>query len=440
MRSKKKALSFAFLSAALITQLGVRSANAAVPTFTTSGLVLRYDINNASSYSVSSPSVINDLTSNGINATTVNSPTYSSSNGGSLTFTGSSSQYAYTAAITTATLPMTTGYSTFMWVKPTGNGIILDERGQAAGGGGWQDANIEISGNQLYFDGWNGSENYVLSSIQPGLNNWMYIGFTFSGSTVTGYVNGAAAGTFTRTSGNLPASNSRDLYYTIGQSDSTSLTNAYGNFLFGSLHVYNGALTSTQISDNYNALKSRFSTPTITSFTPSTGGSGTTVTLTGTNMFGTTAVAFNGIAAASFTVLSDTQTTAVVPNGSATGKITLTSGGNTATSTTDYTSYVGPATVSLSLTSGGTTTSKSKATSLTAALNTPGTVTFYANGRVINRCQAVVTATTTATCNWLPLTNSRVPITAYINPSSSSYSAVTSSPLYIQVNKRNTAR
>ncbi len=74
---------------------------------------------------------------------------------------------------------------------------------------------------------------------------------------------------------------------------------------------------------------------TITSFSPTSGGSGTSVTITGTNFTGTT-VKFGGTAAASFTVDSATQITAVVGSG-ATGKVTVTTPGGTATSTADFT-------------------------------------------------------------------------------------------------------
>ena len=426
----------------LLSQFHISQAQASLPSFTSAGLVLQYDMNNSSTYS-GTGSIIYDLTSNHINATESGTvlPSYSAANGGYETITGTSSQYIYTDTITATGFDMTSAYSTFMWVKPLDNGIILDERGLPKGANGWQDANIEYYNNNLYFETWNNPQSNVQSSIQPGFGNWIYVGFTYTPNTVTGYVNGSSAGTLTRTAANMPVNNlTYKLFYTIGQKDATSLGNAYGNFLFGSLHVYNAALTSSQILDNYNALKSRFNPPTITSFSPSTGPTGTTVTLTGTNMFGTTAVNFNGIPAATFTVLSDTQTTAVVPNGSASGKISLTSGGNTATSLTDYNSFVGPATANISLTAGGTTTSKNKSTSLTVSLNTPGTVTFYANGRVINRCQSIVTATTSATCNWLPLSTTRVPITVYVSPNSTSYSASLSSPFYVQVTKRSTPR
>ena len=60
--------------------------------------------------------------------------------------------------------------------------------------------------------------------------------------------------------------------------------------------------------------------PTITSFSPSSGPVGTSVTITGTNFTGTTVVKFNGVKA-TFTVNSDTTITATVPAGATTGKI-----------------------------------------------------------------------------------------------------------------------
>jgi len=76
-------------------------------------------------------------------------------------------------------------------------------------------------------------------------------------------------------------------------------------------------------------------TPTITSFTPTSGGTGTSVIITGTHFTGTE-VKFGGTDAASFTVDSDTQITATVGSGS-TGKVTVTTPGGTATSSTDFT-------------------------------------------------------------------------------------------------------
>jgi len=76
--------------------------------------------------------------------------------------------------------------------------------------------------------------------------------------------------------------------------------------------------------------------PTITSFTPTAGPVGTTVTITGTNLTGATSVKFNGVSA---TITSNTATQIVtkVPVGATTGPITVTTPSGTATSPTNFT-------------------------------------------------------------------------------------------------------
>ncbi|UOQ70374.1 ferritin-like domain-containing protein [Hymenobacter cellulosilyticus] len=76
--------------------------------------------------------------------------------------------------------------------------------------------------------------------------------------------------------------------------------------------------------------------PTLTSFTPSTGTPGTTITVTGTNFAGTTAVTVGG-AAAPFTVVSATTLTLTIPATATTGSIAVSTPGGTATSTTPLT-------------------------------------------------------------------------------------------------------
>jgi subtilisin-like proprotein convertase family protein len=77
-------------------------------------------------------------------------------------------------------------------------------------------------------------------------------------------------------------------------------------------------------------------TPTITSFSPTSGKVGDAVVITGTNLTGTSAVRFNGTSATTFAVNSATQVTATVPAGAGTGPISLTTPGGTATSATNF--------------------------------------------------------------------------------------------------------
>jgi hypothetical protein len=85
--------------------------------------------------------------------------------------------------------------------------------------------------------------------------------------------------------------------------------------------------------------------PTISSFTPSSSTIGATVTITGTNFTGATAVRFNGIAATTYSVVSATSITATVPTGASTGTIAVTTAGGTATSASSLTLPVPPPTI-----------------------------------------------------------------------------------------------
>ncbi len=77
-------------------------------------------------------------------------------------------------------------------------------------------------------------------------------------------------------------------------------------------------------------LRNKSSEPGITTFSPVAALSGATVTITGTNFTGTTAVSFGGVPATSFTVVSSTSITAVVGNG-ASGNVVVTTPSGTGT-------------------------------------------------------------------------------------------------------------
>ena len=76
--------------------------------------------------------------------------------------------------------------------------------------------------------------------------------------------------------------------------------------------------------------------PMISSFTPTSGQVGTSVTISGSGFAGATKVAFNGTAA-SFAVDSNSQITATVPSGATSGPIAVTTSAGTATSSSSFT-------------------------------------------------------------------------------------------------------
>ncbi|HEX8532156.1 MAG TPA: GEVED domain-containing protein, partial [Cytophagales bacterium] len=79
----------------------------------------------------------------------------------------------------------------------------------------------------------------------------------------------------------------------------------------------------------FKAVQKTLGPPTITSFAPAGGPAGTSVTIYGTKLLGTTSVTFNGVSA-SFTVVNAGVITAIVPAGAGTGPIRATNFAGTA--------------------------------------------------------------------------------------------------------------
>ncbi len=101
----------------------------------------------------------------------------------------------------------------------------------------------------------------------------------------------------------------------------------------GKISVTTPAGTGTS-SSNFTVAAS--GSPTITSFSPTSGSVGTDVSITGTNYTNVSSVKFGG-GSASFTVNSSTRITATVPSSAKTGPITVTNSDGTCGSATNFT-------------------------------------------------------------------------------------------------------
>ena len=118
-----------------------------------------------------------------------------------------------------------------------------------------------------------------------------------------------------------------------------------------SVATYGGVVTST----GSFTVGATTAVPKVTSFTPTTGGVGATVSVSGSNFVGATAVKFNGITVTTFTVLSNTSLVTAVPPGATTGTISVATPNGTGTSATVFTvgaTPVVPAITSFTPTSG----------------------------------------------------------------------------------------
>ena len=227
------------------------SMTARPPAFVVAGLVFHLDAGNASSYS-GSGSTWNDLAGSGLTTTLFNSPTYSSDNGGYLSFDPSSSQYGKTSA----SLSELTRWTVEIWhyysaTNGSGNPCILSEVwsntpinftiGSAAFGGNTTLQAAYFNSNWYYT-----AANYSLPSV-----GWYHIVGTYDGTTITLYINNVS--TRTQASAGTVASSGLGIHI-MRRWD----TGNYWGGRISIVRIYSRALTSTEITTNYDASKARF--------------------------------------------------------------------------------------------------------------------------------------------------------------------------------------
>ena len=228
------------------------------------GLICCYEISTPGSYSSAAGSTVTDLVGNS-NALTINSPSYSSPGQstdipGYLEFNGTNQYLVTQTNLNTKLSPANTStvISVFVWVYMTDNGVIVSELGQTTINTSWHDSQIERVAGTVRFSVWSNVPGFA-SSITTNTNTWYYIGFTYDGSTLTGYVNGSSAGSAAYTRATPFNGCGLGLYYGLAVIDSTSLGDGtYANCRIGAFHVYNTAISTTQVLSNFNAQRSRY--------------------------------------------------------------------------------------------------------------------------------------------------------------------------------------
>lgn len=218
---------------------GRYSASATV----TSGLTMWLDAGNPASYSGSGANWY-DLSGNGANATLIGTPSYSSSNGGYLSFVPASTQYA-----TVAGTPLNpTAYTKSVWFMfntSTDNNLISSDTG----------GHYMFTGgtNYLYagHSNWTGFPTTYQSTATFSNGVWYYVAVTFD--TTNGmamYINGALDSTYTAQK-TAP----------VGGAVNLACYGVAGNLLNGRIAqalIYNRALSAAEVLENFNASKSRY--------------------------------------------------------------------------------------------------------------------------------------------------------------------------------------
>jgi hypothetical protein len=217
--------------------------NQEYPTIVTSGCVLNLDSNFPASY----PLVFDtwyDLTGNGNTGLLNNSITYNSALRGSLVLNGTDQYISFSA---TTNIPVgNSNYTIGVWF----NADTLGDKG-LVGWGNYGTAN-EVNAFRLTSNGltnyWWGNDLAVVTTITPG--NWYYAVATFDGTTRSIYVDGSLIGSDTPTGHNVTTSSN----LTIGLTNTTE----YFDGNMGEVQIFDRALSSTEIAQNYNALLPRY--------------------------------------------------------------------------------------------------------------------------------------------------------------------------------------
>ncbi len=209
------------------------------PRIVTSGLVLALDAAERLSYPRTG-TTWRDLSGNNNTGTLTNGPTFSAGNQGSIVFDGTN-DYVNISSLITGNQSFSWG----AWINPTATGTPVLFGNVSAGLAMlsyWDSANNKVRVG-TYGDDKLTSGTAILPST------WGYTFWTWNGTTLVSYTNGIADGTATGFSFNIS-----NLYTTIGN----AVNSQYFNGRISQTLVYNRALSATEISQNYNAVKSRF--------------------------------------------------------------------------------------------------------------------------------------------------------------------------------------
>ena len=224
-----------------------------VPALVTSGLFANYD---ATTGGVSG-STFSDSSGNGRNATIYASAATTTYNATTvLRLNSASSQYfGYTTGYATS---LDSAYTYEVWAYPLSAstaGTLVGEWGVSTFNGGWTDAQMGFTTTRINAGYYNGG---AVTGPTWAVNTWYHILFTYASSVGTLYVNAASQGTT-----NVAKSNPGATFLTIGKDDNSNGiylggVQNYFNGYIGSFRIYDRALNSAEVTQNYNAAKWKY--------------------------------------------------------------------------------------------------------------------------------------------------------------------------------------
>ena len=202
-----------------------------------SSLVLAIDFANPKSYPGSGTTVY-DLSGNSYNGTLTNGPTFSTEYGGALVFDGSNDYVQFNNAI----LSGTGDFTISVWFRRTaGNGTVF---------GNYPAGNLQVFFGLLYVGMWLANSNLYSDATSNFTPNPVNMVVRRSGTTTTLIINNSLR---------MTASSSADIGATSNFRMGTNTVNGevFGGYIY-SCYVYNRALSTAEIAQNYNSEIRRF--------------------------------------------------------------------------------------------------------------------------------------------------------------------------------------
>jgi hypothetical protein len=222
----------------------------------TIGLVLNLDAGNTASYPLVTGTTWYDISGYKNNGTLTNGPTFDSANGGSIVFDGSNDYVKSTSSHNITSINQCT---ISIWYKSTENHnthkgpfTIADNNNKFIF--------IETRSSFNYFaiSTETKANNRIASSSQSQLinGNWHNIIITKDGNSILAWIDGTSV---SLTQNDIYGGwTGGSLCYFVGSEADTCLPYSYNNCSVPSVQVYNRTLSTSEVLQNFNALRSRY--------------------------------------------------------------------------------------------------------------------------------------------------------------------------------------
>jgi len=232
------------------------------PNIVKDGLVLYLDAGSPNSYYGGVGTVWKDMSGNGNNGTLTNGPTFNSSNGGSIVLDGVD-DYVNITQNTLYRFVNTQPFSLSVWVRCTSTSgfVSLIAYSLAGDNRGYYlsiDLNV-LRTNSFLFDYYDGNAFRGIQGTNNSvtINSWINLVATSSSNSVNDmkvYQNGLLTSFTNRGTGTPNTINYNSLSLQIGARGSSG----YFKGNISQTLIYNRALTSQEVSQNFNATRARF--------------------------------------------------------------------------------------------------------------------------------------------------------------------------------------